>query len=163
MMTDFSEVEVVIEIPKGSRNKYELDHQTGSVKLDRVLYSSVHYPTDYGYIPNTRAADGDELDVLVIIEEPTFPGCRMCVRPIGVLMMRDEEGIDEKILAVAVADARYEGISDISQIHHHRLIEIENFFNTYKTLEGKVTTVEGWRNSKVAQRVLAKYQLVKDE
>ncbi|MDP3767496.1 MAG: inorganic diphosphatase, partial [Dehalococcoidia bacterium] len=103
-------IEVVIEIPRGSRNKYEIDESTGEVRLDRVLYSSVHYPTDYGFIPDTHAPDGDHLDALVIVEEPTVPGCRVLARPVGVLKMRDEKGEDYKIIAVPVADPRFEGI-----------------------------------------------------
>jgi inorganic pyrophosphatase len=144
-------VEAVIEIPRGSRNKYEIDESTGTIRLDRVLYSSVHYPTDYGFIDGTRAGDGDHLDVLVIIEEPTFPGCRMLVRPIGVLKMHDEKGEDFKVIAVPVADAKFEGIDELSEIHSHWLREIENFFNVYKTLEpDKAVTVAGWGDRREA-------------
>ncbi|MBC7223264.1 MAG: inorganic diphosphatase [Anaerolineae bacterium] len=153
----FATVEAVVEIPRGSRNKYELDPETGAVRLDRVLFSSVHYPTDCGFIPGAHAADGDPLDVLIIAEEPTFPGCRVQVRPIGVLLMRDEKGIDEKILGVPVADPRFEGIQDIGDLQRHWLVEIENFFDTYKLLEGKETHVEGWRDATEARRVLARY------
>jgi len=155
--TASSKVEVIIEIPKGSRNKYEIDEKTGIIRLDRVLFSSVHYPTDYGYIPDTKSADGDPLDVLVIVEEPSFPGCHVEVRPIGVLRMQDEEGIDEKILAVPVADPRFDGIDDISQLQQHWLAEIENFFNTYKMLESKETTIEGWDGVKQARALIKKY------
>ena len=138
-------VDAVIEIPRGSRNKYEMDEATGEIRLDRVLYSSVHYPTDYGFIPGTRADDGDHLDVLVLVEEPTFPGCRMEARPVGVLKMRDEKGEDFKIIAVPVADPRFDGVTELSQIHPHWLREIENFFNVYKTLEAdKAVAIEGW-------------------
>ena len=157
MAPDFETVEAVVEIPKGSRNKYEYDHATGHIRLDRVLYSSVHYPTDYGFIPCTHAADGDPLDVMIIVEEPTFPGCRALVRPIGVLLMRDEKGVDEKILAVPVADPRFDGINDISDLQPHWLAEIENFFNTYKLLEDKETVVEEWRGAHEAHVVLRKY------
>ena len=152
-------VEVIVEIPRGSRNKYEIDHTTGLVHLDRVLYSSVHYPADYGFIPGTRAADGDPLDALVIVQEPTFPGCHMKVRPIGVLLMRDEKGIDEKILGVPIADPRFDGINDISDLQKHWLLEIDNFFNIYKTLEDKESSVEGWKGAKEARAVLKKYSL----
>ena len=154
MTDDFTGVEAVVEIPKGSRNKYEFDHATGSIHLDRVLYSSVHYPTDYGFIPGTTSADGDPLDVLIIVEEPTFPGCRVRIRPIGVLLMRDEKGLDEKILAVPLADPRFDGIKDLAEIHEHWLAEIRNFFATYKMLEGKDTQVEGWRGAPEAWEVL---------
>ena len=154
----FESVDAVIEIPRGSRNKYEYDHQNGGIRLDRVLYSSVHYPTDYGFLPGFEAADGDLLDVLVLVDEPTFPGCRMRVKPIGVLLMRDEAGTDEKVLAVSVVDPRYEGFEDIGDVQPHRLREIENFFDTYKELErSKQTTVEGWRGGH-ARGVLAKYR-----
>jgi len=152
-------VEVIVEIPRGSRNKYEIDHTTGLVHLDRVLYSSVHYPADYGFIPGTKAADGDPLDALVIVQEPTFPGCHMKIRPIGVLLMRDEMGIDEKILGVPVADPRFDGINDISDLQKHWLVEIDNFFNIYKTLEDKESSVEGWKGAEEARAVLKKYSL----
>jgi inorganic pyrophosphatase len=152
-------IEVIVEIPKGSRNKYELDHATGSIRLDRVLFSSVHYPADYGFIPGTSAADGDPLDVLIIVEEPTFPGCRVKVRPIGVLLMRDEMGIDEKVLAVPVADPRFDDISDIGHIQKHWLLEIENFFDTYKMREGKESHVEGWGGAEDARALLNKYSV----
>ena len=154
---DFEVVEVVVEIPKGSRNKYEVDHTTGSIRLDRVLFSSVHYPTDYGFIPGTRAADGDPLDVLIIVEEPTFPNCRIKIRPIGVLLMRDEKGIDEKLLGVPIADPRFDNINDISDVQEHWLLEIRNFFDTYKLLEGKDSQVEGWRGAEQAKAIPKKY------
>jgi inorganic pyrophosphatase len=150
-------VDAIVEIPRGSRNKYEVDHKTGAIRLDRVLFSSVHYPTDYGFIPGTKAADGDPIDVLVIVEEPTFPGCRVEIRLIGVLLMRDEKGIDEKILAVPVGDPRFDEIQDIRDLQKHWLAEIENFFNTYKVLESKYSYVEGWRGAEEAQAVLEKY------
>ncbi|MDD5556226.1 MAG: inorganic diphosphatase [bacterium] len=155
-------VEVVVEIPKGSRNKYEFDRRTGEIRLDRVLFSSVHYPADYGFIPGTRAADGDTLDALVIVEEPTFPGCRVRVRPIGVLIMRDDKGVDEKILGVPVADPRFDGINDIGDLRRHWLREIENFFDTYKVLERKETHIEGWLGADAAREVLEKYTLPAD-
>jgi inorganic pyrophosphatase len=159
MDTDFSTVEAIVEIPRGSRNKYEIDHDTGAIRLDRVLYSSIHYPTDYGFIDRTSGADGDPLDIMVLVEEPTFPGCRVRVRPIGVLLMSDEKGTDEKILGVPLADPRFDGIEDISQVQKHWLIEIENFFRTYKMLEKKETFVEEWKGRDVAQQVLQKYRV----
>jgi len=150
-------VDAIVEIPRGSRNKYEFDHTDGAIHLDRVLFSSVHYPTDYGFITGTMADDGDPLDVLILVEEPTFPGCRVKVRPIGVLIMRDEQGVDEKILAVPIADPRFEDIFDISQVQRHWLIEIENFFNTYKLLETKESYVEGWEGVDKAKAVLERY------
>ena len=152
-------IDVIVEIPSGSRNKYEINHDNGQVYLDRVLYSSVHYPTDYGYVPNTKSADGDPLDALVIVYEPTFPGCHIKTRPIGVLLMRDEKGVDEKILGVPVADPRFDGIKDIGDLQKHWLVEIENFFNIYKTLEKKEISVEGWCGADKARMVLEKYSL----
>jgi inorganic pyrophosphatase len=143
-------VEVVVEIPRGSRNKYEMDQKRGVLVLDRVLYSSVHYPTDYGFIVGTLAADGEALDALVIVDEPTFPGCHVVSRPIGVLDMKDEKGPDQKILAVPIGDPRYDSIRDLHHLDQHWLREIENFFQTYKALEDKWTDVVGWENATVA-------------
>ncbi len=151
-------LEAVVEIPRGSRNKYEMDHATGTIRLDRVLFSSVHYPTDYGFIVGTRAADGDPLDVLIVVEEPTFPGCRVRIRPIGVLTMKDEKGMDEKILAVPVADPRFDGVRDITDLPGHWLLEIHNFFSTYKLLEGKETEVHAWEGAAEAMTLLNRYQ-----
>jgi len=159
MEENLAVVEAIVEIPRGSRNKYEFDHVTKSIRLDRVLFSSVHYPTDYGFIARTKAADGDPMDVLILVEEPTFPGCQVKIRPIGVLLMRDEKGIDEKILAVPIADPRFDDIRDISHVQRHWLVEIENFFNTYKLLEGKESYVEGWKGAEEARAVLERYWL----
>lgn len=147
-------VEAVIEIPRGARNKYEFDDSSGVIRLNRVLYSSVHYPTDYGFIPETLAEDGDHLDILVIVEEPTFPGCHVPARVIGVLNMVDVNGEDQKILAVPVGDPRFDGVRDIRDISNHWLREIENFFNTYKTLEDIKTVVKGWADATEATRVI---------
>jgi inorganic pyrophosphatase len=155
----FETVEVVVEIPKGSRNKYEFDPKTGRFQLDRVLYGSVHYPCDYGFIPNTHADDGDCLDALIVIDEPTFPGCQITIRPVGVLVMSDDKGQDEKILGVAVADPLLGGITDLEGMREHRLKEIEHFFSTYKQLEGKETRVEGWRDADHAREILGRYWL----
>ena len=143
-----------MEIPRGSRNKYELDKERGVIVLDRVLYSSVHYPTDYGFVTGTLALDGDALDALVVVDEPTFPGCHVTARPIGVLDMRDEKGPDQKILAVPVGDPRFANIYNLSDIGPHWLLEIENFFQTYKALEPKWTEVVGWEDADVARRVI---------
>jgi inorganic pyrophosphatase len=140
-------VEVVVEVPKGSRNKYEMDHDSGRIKLNRVLYSSVHYPADYGYIEGTLAEDDDEVDILVLLEEPTFSGCLMDAKPIGMLQMRDEKGPDNKVLGVPVSDPRWRHVNDIHEIPPHLLNEIENFFLTYKRLEAKVVTSEGWSDA----------------
>lgn len=148
-------IEAVIEIPAGARNKYEYNPERGIFRLDRVLYSSVHYPTDYGFIPNTLAEDGDHLDVLVIVEEPTFPGCHIPARPIGVLNMVDVNGEDQKILAVPQGDPRYAEVLDIDDLSPHWLREIENFFATYKTLEGVETTMQGWGHAERALQVIS--------
>lgn len=140
-------VEVVVEVPKGSRNKYEMDHDSGRIKLNRVLYSSVHYPADYGYIEGTLAEDGDEVDILVLIEEPTFSGCLIDARPVGMLKMRDDKGPDNKVLGVPLDDPRWRHVNDIHEIPPHLLSEIENFFLTYKRLEAKVVTTEGWTDA----------------
>jgi inorganic pyrophosphatase len=148
-------IEVVVEIPRGSRNKYEMDKTRGVMVLDRVLYSSVHYPTDYGFVIDTLAEDGDALDALVVVDEPTFPGCHVIARPIGVLDMQDEKGPDQKILAVPVGDPRFASIRDLHDIDQHWLREIENFFQTYKALEDKWTDVVGWEDAVAAERVIA--------
>jgi inorganic pyrophosphatase len=137
-------VEAFIEIPRGSRNKYEYDEVTGMFRLDRVLYTSVHDPTDYGFIPDTLAEDGDHLDILVLTQEPTFPGCVIRARPVGGLDMADEKGPDFKILAIPVDDPRYSHVTSLDQIGEHWLKEIETFFATYKLLEPKHTEVLGW-------------------
>ncbi len=139
-------VEAFIEIPQGSRNKYEFDEERGVFVLDRVLYSSVHYPTDYGYIPETLSPDGDHLDILVITHHPTFPGCHIPARPIGGLDMADEKGADFKVLAVPAVDPRFEGIRSLDDLEAHWLREIEAFFSTYKLLEPKQTEVLGWHS-----------------
>jgi inorganic pyrophosphatase len=152
-------VEAIVEIPRGSRNKYEMDHETGQIHLDRVLFSSVHYPSDYGFIPGTMGSDGDPLDVLIVVEEPTFPGCRVFVRLIGVLVMEDEKGLDEKLLAVPIADPRFNGIRDIKDLQPHWLLEIENFFVVYKDLEsGKETKIEGWKGASEAMALVEQYR-----
>ena len=148
------EVTAVIEIPFGSRNKYELDKATGLMKLDRVLYSSVHYPGDYGFIPRTLHEDGDPLDVLVLVKEQTFSGCMIDVRPLGVLRMLDRGEPDDKILAVALKDPYYEEFFDIADIPQHVLKEVEYFFSTYKDLEGKRVQIVGWEKSVHAMRVI---------
>ncbi len=158
MATDFAAVDAIVEIPRGSRNKYEYDPATGDIRLDRVLFASVHYPGDYGFIPGTTSADGDPLDVLILVEEPTFPGCRVRVRPIGVLFMRDEKGVDEKILGVPAADPRFAEVTDLRDLPSHWLTEVENFFNIYKELEGKTVTAEAWQGASEAIRVLKGYR-----
>lgn len=148
------EVTAIIEIPSGSRNKYELDKVTGLMKLDRVLYSAVHYPGDYGLIPRTLHEDGDPLDVLVLIKEQTFTGCMIDVRPIGVLRMLDRGEPDDKILAVPLHDPYSNELFDIADIPQHMLKEVEYFFLTYKDLEGKRVQVTGWGKSEEAMKVI---------
>jgi inorganic pyrophosphatase len=137
-------VEAFIEIPRGSRNKYELDEKTGRIMLDRVLYSSVHYPADYGFIPETLAGDGDPLDILVMVQEPTFPGCIIPARPVGGLDMEDEKGSDFKIVAVPIGDPRYAHIVELTDMGDHWAKEIATFFETYKWLEPGDTTIRKW-------------------
>jgi len=148
-------VDVFVEIPRGSRTKYELDRSTGFIRLDRVLFSSVHYPADYGFVMGTVGGDGDPLDALVIVEEPTFPGCVVPARPVGTLLMADEHGEDEKILAVPVGDPRFDEISRLDDLARHWRREIETFFATYKELEqGKLAAIKGWNDADVAWRLI---------
>lgn len=151
---DSKTVVAFIEIPRGSRNKYEFDEATGRFHLDRVLHTSVHYPTDYGFIPDTLAEDGDHLDILVLMQEPTFPGCLVEARPIGGLDMSDEKGPDFKVLAVPVGDPRYRHVTDLQGLGDHWLREIETFFATYKLLEPKQTEVLGWHDVAFACEVI---------
>jgi inorganic pyrophosphatase len=147
-------VEIVVEIPRGSRNKYEYDERAGVFRLDRVLSSAVYYNFDYGFIESTRAGDGDHTDALLLIDEPTFTGCRVWGRPIGGLEMRDEHGPDFKVLCVAVGDPHQAHVERLDQVRPHRLIEIRHFFDTYKLLEEKETEVLGWRDAEEARRLL---------
>ncbi|MEX2181252.1 MAG: inorganic diphosphatase [Gemmatimonadaceae bacterium] len=147
-------VTAVIEIPQGARNKYELDKESGLFRLDRVLYSAVHYPGDYGLIPRTLHEDNDPLDVLVMIKESTFTGCLMDVRPVGVLKMLDRGEPDDKILAVPVNDPQHGEYFDIADLPAHYLKEIEHFFAIYKDLEGRRVEVVGWEKSEVAMQVI---------
>ena len=147
---------VVIECPKGSRNKYEIDHETGRVMLDRVLYTPMAYPTDYGFFENTLADDGDPLDVLVIGEYPLFPGIGMNVRVVGVFKMTDDGGGDAKIIAVAAKDPRWDYIQDLPDIPEYKRKEIEHFFEHYKDLEpGKWVKTEGWGDKAEAEAIVA--------
>jgi inorganic pyrophosphatase len=148
-------VDAVIEIPTGSQNKYEMNHHTGRIRLDRVLYSPFHYPADYGFVPDTLAQDGDPLDIIVLISQPTFPGCELRARIIGMLEMEDEHGVDDKLLAVAQDDPRYDGVDTLDDLPAHILKEVVHFFGTYKELQGLETTVGHWQGRERALDVLA--------
>jgi len=138
------EFDVTIEIPKGQRNKYEMDHASGRIRLDRTLFTATQYPADYGFIENTLGADGDPLDALVLLQEPTFPGCLICCRAIGMFRMTDEKGGDDKVLCVPARDVRLEHLRDIHHMAEFDRLEIQHFFEVYKDLEpGK--SVEGAR------------------
>lgn len=145
---------VVIEVPKGSKNKYELDKETGLLRLDRVLYSAVHYPANYGFIPRTFCDDGDPLDALVLCQEEVVPLTIIEARAIGVMRMRDEKGIDDKIIAVSVQDPAFSDYTDHSQLPVHILREIKRFFEDYKTLEHKQVVVEDFMGPADAIRIL---------
>lgn len=148
-------VNVVIETPKGSKNKYEISKQFNIIKLDRVLHSSVIYPLAYGLIPSTFYDDNDPVDAMVLISEPTFPGCVIEARPIGILKMIDEAGKDDKVLTVAVGDPRYAEINELEDISKHYLDEITEFFKTYKSLEeNKATDVIGWEGKAAADKAI---------
>ncbi len=140
-------VNVVVEIPKGSRNKYEYDKETGAIRLDRVLYSSIHYPGDYGFVAQTLYDDGDPLDILVMVNEPTFSGCVIQARPIGLFRMKDKGEPDDKILAVPANDPIFGDYHDISDIPQHFLQEVAHFFAVYKDLEGVHVKTIGWERA----------------
>ena len=148
------QLNAIVEIPRGSRNKYELDKESGLIRFDRLLYSSVHYPADYGFFPRTLAGDDDPLDVLIMVTAPTFPGCLLEVRPIGVFTMRDEKGLDEKILAVPIRDPLYDDYRGLDAVPRHYLREVEHFFSIYKELEGVTTDTMGWQDRAEAVRIL---------
>ncbi len=145
---------VVVEIPRGSRNKYELDKQTGMFKLDRLLYSSVHYPGDYGFFPQTYAQDDDPLDAIVMTTVPTFPGCVIEVRPIGIFRMTDRDEMDEKVLCVPARDPLYDEYRGLGDVAPHYLKEVEHFFTIYKDLEGVRVHPMGWEDEKSARGVI---------
>ncbi|SMH43608.1 inorganic pyrophosphatase [Rathayibacter oskolensis] len=147
--------DVVVEIPKGSRNKYEVDHETGRVYLDRVLFTSFVYPTDYGYFENTLGLDGDPVDALVLLEYPVFPGVGVSVRPVGVLNMSDEAGSDAKVVVVPAKDPRWQHIQDIGDVPEQTKNEIKHFFERYKDLEpNKWVKVEGWGDAAEAEQIV---------
>ena len=146
------EFDVFIEIPRGSRNKYEVDHETGQIRLDRTLFTSTQYPADYGFVPNTLGEDGDPLDALVLVLEPTFPGCLIRSRPIGMFRMTDEKGGDDKILCVPASDPRQEHLRDLHHLSRFDRQEIEHFFLIYKELEpGKSVSGTSWADRAAAE------------
>ena len=144
--------DVTIEIPKGQRNKYELDHATGRIRLDRMLFTSTRYPADYGYIENTLGMDGDPLDALALLEEPTFPGCLITCRALGMFRMTDEAGGDDKVLCVPATDPRMAHLTDINDVSEFDRLEIQHFFETYKDLEpGKSVEGAEWVGREAAE------------
>jgi inorganic pyrophosphatase len=147
-------VRTIIEIPKHSSNKYEYDGTLGVFRLDRALYSPMHYPGDYGFIPGTLAEDGDPLDILVLVNEPSFTGCMMETRPVGILHMVDQTENDEKILAVPNRNPRFESIHTIDQVFPHTRKEIEYFFSIYKELQGVKTEIKGWGDPREARKTI---------
>lgn len=147
--------DVVVEIPRGSRNKYEVDHETGRVYLDRVLFTSFVYPVDYGYFEGTLGLDGDPVDALVLLEYPVFPGVGIKVRPVGVLNMSDEAGSDAKVVVVPYKDPRWSHIQDLADVPEQTKNEFEHFFRRYKDLEpGKFVTIEGWGDAAEADQIV---------
>jgi len=147
-------VNSIVEIAKETHNKYEYDEELDIIKLDRVLHSPMHYPVDYGFIPQTRSKDGDHLDVMIITNSPVFTGCLIEVRPIGVLIMNDESGDDEKILAVPLKNPNYDHIKNLKDVEPHFLKELVHFFTEYKRLENKNVSVKGWLNRTEAYKII---------
>ena len=140
---DADEMHVVIEIPRGSKNKYEIDKETGIIALDRAMHTAQDYPADYGFVPQTLWDDGDALDVVVITTYPLYPGILVRARPVGIIRMNDDGESDDKVLSVPVDDPRFDGVQDIKDVNKHTIREIEHFFTTYKQLQKKVVVVEG--------------------
>jgi inorganic pyrophosphatase len=155
MSSEKTTFDVLIEIPRGSRNKYEYDFKLKRIRFDRMLYSSMMYPADYGFIPETLALDGDPLDVLVWFTEPSFPGCVVEVKPIGVFYMADDKGEDEKIICVPVSDPIACKMNDLSDLNVHFIKEVEHFFRVYKDLENKTVEVKGWGDAAKAKELIA--------
>ncbi|HET7477237.1 MAG TPA: inorganic diphosphatase [Dermatophilaceae bacterium] len=150
------EFDITIEIPQGHRNKYEVDHHTGRIRLDRLLFTSTRYPADYGYVEDTLGEDGDPLDALVLLEEPTFPGCLVSGRPIGLFHMKDEAGGDDKVLFVPSHDPRVAHITELEHVSEFDRLEIQHFFETYKDLEpGKSVEGAHWGGREEAERIIA--------
>ena len=149
----------VIEIPMGSHNKYEIDVETGILMLDRVLHSPMYYPVDYGFVPQTKADDGDAMDVLLLTDSPVFPGCMVEVRPLGAFKMSDDKGGDDKILCVAKGNPAFKHMKTLDDVAPHTLKAIAHFFETYKTLENKEVKVDGWFSKEVALELLEKSRI----
>jgi inorganic pyrophosphatase len=148
------DVTVFVEIPTGSRNKYEVDRETGAIVLDRMLFTSMHYPADYGFIEGTLGEDGDPLDALVFVGEPTFPGCRIRARPVGLFRMWDEKGKDHKILCVPLRDPQWSYVEKLEDLRDTLRAEVEHFFAVYKDLEGKPTGTEGFGSLEEAEEIV---------
>src|SRR5680860_1383235 len=155
---EVEQILVIVEIPKGGRNKYEYDEGLGRFRLDRMLFSSVHYPSDYGYVEGTLAEDGDALDAMVVVGEATFPGCAIWAKPVGLFKMWDEKGLDHKVLCVPVGDPQWNWVEDVADVPEHLLLEIEHFFSIYKDLEMKKTRVAGWEEAARAWEVIEESQ-----
>ena len=153
-----SSLRCLVEIPKGSRNKYEWDERLGGIKLDRFLFSSVVYPTDYGFVTDTLGEDGDPLDAMVLVSEPTFPGCLIEVDAVAVFRMTDDKGQDDKILCVPHSDPNWSGVRELGDVPDQLRIEIEHFFSIYKQPEGLDVTVDGWYEREEALRIVAEAQ-----
>jgi inorganic pyrophosphatase len=144
----------LVEIPKGSRNKYQWDEALGAIKLARFLFSSVVYPTDYGFIPGTLSPKGEALDAMILVSEPTFPGCRIPVRAIGVLRTEDERGQDDKLLCVPFSDPGWNGLESLDDVPERMRAEIEHFFSIYKEPEGREVTIHGWEDRDAADQLI---------
>jgi inorganic pyrophosphatase len=153
-------VNVIVEIPRMSSNKYEMDPELGVMRLDRVLYSPLHYPFDYGFVPQTKYLDGDPVDVLVLVSNPTFPGVVVDAHPIGVMEMRDEGKPDEKVICVASKDPRFGYRRTLEELNRHTMLEVQHFFEVYKQLENKTVEILGWKGRDEALRIIREYSLV---
>lgn len=163
MNAETPEVLVLVEIPSGSRNKYEVDHETGYIVLDRMLFTSTRYPADYGFIEGAQGEDGDPLDALVFVGEPTFPGCRVRARPVGLFRMWDEKGRDEKILCVPLRDPLWSHVQELDDLPAALRAEVEHFFQVYGDLEEKKVGTEGFGSRREAVRVIAEARQRADE
>ena len=151
---DGANLHCLVEIPKGSRNKYQWDEELGAIKLARFLFSSVVYPTDYGFIPGTLSPKGEALDAMVLVSEPTFPGCRIAVRAIGVLRTEDERGQDDKLLCVPCNDPGWAKLESLGDVPERMRVEIEHFFSIYKEPEGREVTIHGWEDREFAEALV---------